>query len=77
MTILLIALLLAGDADCPARLEKALRAVLNQIEEPNGVVFRYPIYQPPEARLRQEADRIERERREREEARKVLKECGR
>lgn len=76
MTALLIALLLTGDADCAARLEKALQAVLNQIEDPNGVGSRLPIYQPPEVRLRQEADRIERERRERAEARRALKECG-
>jgi len=77
MTIIPFLVLMAvSPADCQVRLHRALETTLGHVEVPNGVHSILPIYRPPEVRLREEADRIERLRREVEEARKALKECA-
>lgn len=74
ISVLLI--LLAVSPDCHARLHRSLEATLGHVDVPNGIHSFLPIYKPLEVRLREEADRIERLRRDITEARKALKECA-
>lgn len=66
----------SSETHCSERLRLALQNVLQYIDEPNGLSFITPIYEPPEVRLRKQADQIEQKRRDLTEARKMLKECS-